>query len=80
MPTKSHHKRRHHCQNLDDLKPLVQQLGYELSAASWEDDQHAYAFSVETHGPATLNHPKCVVHLCKRTGTLSVTTPNHTRF
>lgn len=72
--TKEHPPGRHHCNNLDDLKPLVEQLGYRVSGGSWESDDNAYAFSQETNGPATYNASRCVVHLNKRTGWLMVTT------
>jgi len=42
-----------------DLESMVAARGFRVSAGSWEDDTHVYAFSVESYGPATYGHPKC---------------------
>lgn len=74
MPTKHHAPNRHHCNALADLTPLVEQLGYQPSNASWEDSDHAYAFSIEANN-ATFGHPCVTIHLDKRTNWLTVSTP-----
>ncbi len=65
----------HHCNNLDDCQALIRRLGYRNSAADWEDERHANAFSVETHGPATYNHPRAAIQLDKHTATLDIISP-----
>jgi len=71
VSTKRHPPEKHHCQNLADLAPLIEQLGHKNSGANWEDESHAYAFSVEGNA-AAFGHPCATVHLDKRTGWLTV--------
>ena len=40
------------------LEQRVREAGYTVSDASWEDETHAYACSVEGCGPATYGHPR----------------------
>jgi hypothetical protein len=58
---------------LESLKEIVRAAGFQVSAGSWEDEFHAYAFSVESHGAATFGHSKFCANYRKESGWLSVT-------
>jgi hypothetical protein len=57
---------------MEFLKREVAQAGYAISAASWENENHAYAFSQEAI-KGTYGHPAFTAHYNKSTGQLSVT-------
>ena len=53
---------------LADLQAMIRAAGGRNSAADWEDQYNAYAFSVDSCGPATYGHPRFTAHYCKETG------------
>jgi hypothetical protein len=62
----------HHCRNLEDCNGLLTRLGFRPSAGGWEDSRQVAAFSVETFGPGTYNHPRAEVYLHKASGRLEI--------
>lgn len=46
---------------LQTLQAKVREFGYRNSACDWADDENAFAFSFETHGPSTYGSPKLAV-------------------
>ena len=70
VKTKQHKPNRHHCVTLDDLKPLITQLGFTVSSKAWENDKTAIAMSVEKSGW----HHEAIAHLNKTTGVLEIRT------
>jgi hypothetical protein len=68
MATKVHPPSRHHCYNVDDLVPLLEQMGYHVGEKK-EDSRIAVVRSVELCG---LQYAAKIV-LDKQQGTLTVT-------
>jgi hypothetical protein len=68
MSSRKHPPSKHHCYALADLVPLVEQLGHKNSEKNWENDEHAYAYSVEK----TVTGPCVTIHLDKKTKWLTV--------
>lgn len=58
---------------LQELIEMVAQAGYRPSLASWEDDEAAYAFSIEGDC-SRYGHPSFVASFNKRTGWLDIET------
>lgn len=52
--------------DLAEAKRRVSIRGHTPSGGSWEDEETICAFSVQTHGPATYNHPKCTIMYDKK--------------
>ena len=52
---------------MDQAKQDIIARGLRVSSGCWEDEDHVYAFSLETAGPATYGHPRAVAHYSKRT-------------
>lgn len=73
--TKDHPPGKHHCRDLEDIKPLVEQLGYQISGGCWQNEYVAFAFSAESYRN-DYGNPMVEVRLDKQTGWLSVTSPS----
>jgi hypothetical protein len=54
---------------LNEANARIEAAGYHASSAGWEDENTVNAFSVETFGPATYNHPRAEIQYRKDTGT-----------
>jgi len=47
--------------NLELCKLAVSERGFTPSDASFCDSTRAVSFSVESHGPSTFGHPRCLI-------------------
>jgi hypothetical protein len=56
---------------LEVLKEQVRRAGFTPSAGCWEDEQVIFAFSVESHGPATYGAAKFALMYRKEEKTLT---------
>jgi len=60
---------------LEKLQKKVRDAGYTNSAADWENEFNAYAFSVEDGNAYTFGHPCFTAHYSKNLGWLELTGP-----
>ena len=68
MATRTH--TNHHCYNLGDIKPLIEQMGYRVDLEEcYETEEMAYARSLEKHWG---NVPVASVVLNKQTEKLII--------
>jgi len=57
---------------IETLQKIVRDAGFKNSSSDFENEDHIYAFSVESYGPATYGHPKFTAHFHKTTGWLDM--------
>jgi hypothetical protein len=50
-----------HNEALETCKREVALRNFTVSCGCWSENGRAFAFSVETYGPATYGHPRCAI-------------------
>ena len=64
-------KRINNPPDMDELKRIVTNKGFRISAGCWEDSEHIFAFSREL-APGTMGDSVMTAHYNKISGWLSI--------